>query len=273
MKRKPEATDRMLKIEKIQERNKRRIIEFLKLDIVRHVFAFYDVQHDPAHTTMYAAIKEQEIKGYVLIYNGTDVESVVLEGEDEVADALIEHAPQDRFILHAPPNLVPAVQSRFPQSRCYVENWMLVEKGHSKSFKSESVRKLSTRHDASELALLISSRKDRPEQALKKYAEWISRMPVYGFFLEDRLVSYAGSFLQLPQIWMIGGVYTHPDYRNKGCATAAVSAITEEALRQSEKAALFVRADNCPAIKAYEKIGYRKIGEKAWIDMGTGLRP
>jgi predicted GNAT family acetyltransferase len=44
-------------------------------------------------------------------------------------------------------------------------------------------------------------------------------------------------------------------------------------LRHAEAAALFVRADNYPAVSVYEKIGYRKIGEKLWVDVGTGLRP
>jgi predicted GNAT family acetyltransferase len=49
--------------------------------------------------------------------------------------------------------------------------------------------------------------------------------------------------------------------------------VTEEALKNAEAAALFVRSDNYPAIKAYEKIGYKKIGEKLWVDVGTGLKP
>jgi predicted GNAT family acetyltransferase len=98
-------------------------------------------------------------------------------------------------------------------------------------------------------------------------------LPIYGVFKKDVLVSYAGSFIQLPQVWMIGGVYTDPKHRNKGYALLATSAVTEEALGHSEAAALFVRSDNYPAIRVYEKIGYRKIGEKLWIDVGTGLRP
>jgi predicted GNAT family acetyltransferase len=72
---------------------------------------------------------------------------------------------------------------------------------------------------------------------------------------------------------MIGRVYTQPTRRNKGYATLATSAITEEALGSAEAAALFVRSDNCPAVSVYEKIGYGKIGEKVWVDVGTGLRP
>ena len=121
--------------------------------------------------------------------------------------------------------------------------------------------------------MLLSAQKDRPRGIAKKYIDWIGKMPVYGVFVNDELVSYAGSFLQLPEVWMIGGVYTDPNDRGKGYATLATSAVTEEALRNAETAALFVRSDNYSAIKVYEKIGYRKIGEKLWVDVGTGLRP
>jgi GNAT superfamily N-acetyltransferase len=263
----------MFKVEKIEEINRQRIIDFLKPDIIRHVFAYYDIQHDPEHTTLYAAFEDGEFKGYVLIYTATDVPSVILECEGSAAETLLDRAPKDHFILHAPPSLASAVRREFPEGKSYVEDWMLVKKGQADFFKSELVRRLSDEDDASKLGQLISSRKERPKRALKAYVEWISRMPTYGVFLKSRLVSYAGSFLQLPQVWMIGGVYTYPSLRNKGYATLAVSAITEEALKKSEATALFVRADNYPAIKAYEKIGYRKIGEKVWVDVGTGLRP
>jgi predicted GNAT family acetyltransferase len=98
-------------------------------------------------------------------------------------------------------------------------------------------------------------------------------MPIYGVFIENELVSYAGSFIQLPQVWMIGGVFSAPNQRNKGYASLATSAITMEALRKAEKAALFVRSDNFSAIRVYEKIGYRKMGERLWVDVGAGMKP
>jgi len=108
---------------------------------------------------------------------------------------------------------------------------------------------------------------------MKKCLDSMSGIPIYGVFLNEELVSYAGSFLQLPQVWMIGGVYTHPNHRNKGYATLATSAVTEEALKDAEAAALFVRSDNYSAIKAYEKIGYKMVSEKVWVDMDTGRKP
>ncbi|MGQ9531166.1 MAG: GNAT family N-acetyltransferase [Candidatus Bathycorpusculaceae bacterium] len=127
--------------------------------------------------------------------------------------------------------------------------------------------------DASKLMALLSTREDRHRRNLDKYVEWVSRMPMYGVFINDELVSYAGSFLQLPQICLIDGVYTHPDHSNRGYATLATSAITEEVLKKADAASLFVRNDNYPAIRVYEKIGYKKIGEKLWVDVGTALKP
>ena len=263
----------MLKIQKINKKNRPLILYHIKSDVIRHVFAVYDIQNDPEHTTVYAAFENEDLKGYVLNYTATDVPSVILECDDSAAERLLEHAPANNFVAHAPPYLLPAIKKRFPDAKHFVEDWMLVKRNEARFFKSELVKRLHTEEDALKLTTLLQNRKDRPTGTLKKYADWISKMPIYGVFKESELVSYAGSFIQLTQSWMIGGVYTNPEHRNKGYATLATSAITEEALRTADAAALFARSDNYPAKRAYEKIGYRKMGEKVWVDVGTGLKP
>jgi len=252
----------MFKVKKVDEDNKQRVIDSIKSDVVRHVFAFYDIQYEPDHTTAYAAFENENLKGYILIYTALEFPSVILECESFVAQRLIEYAPENRFIVHAPPNLLPVIKSRFPNAKHYIEDWMLAKKGEIHFFRSELVRRLYTEDDASRLAELLSTREERPSGTVKRYVDWITKMPIYGVFVNDELVSYAGSFLQLPQVWMIGGVYTHPNRRNRGYATLATSTVTEEALKHAEAAALFVRSDNYPAIRVYEKIGYNKMGEK-----------
>lgn len=263
----------MFAVEKIDEENKQHVIDLLRSDVVRHVFAFYDIQHEPGHTTMYTAFMNGSLKGYIIIYTALEFPSVVLECEGDVAEKLIECAPENRFIMHAPPNLLSTIMGEYPDAKHYVENWMIVKKDEASFFESKLVRRLRDEDDASKLAMLLSTRKDRPTSPVEKYIELISKQPIYGVFADGELVSYAGSFIQLPQVWMIGGVYTHPKHRNRGYATLATSAVTEEALKNSEVAALFVRSDNYPAVKVYEKIGYKKIGEKIWVDVGTGIKP
>jgi RimJ/RimL family protein N-acetyltransferase len=262
----------MTSTEKVGQNNKQRLIDSIKSDVIKHVFAFYDLQCEPENTTVYAAFEKDKVTGYILIYVALDFPSVILECEKTMAEKLLEHAPENHFIMHVPPDLLPIIESKFPNAKHYVEDWMLVKKGDAHFFKSEHVRRLRSPDDSSQLADLLSSREDRPKRT-KKFMDWISKTPLYGIYKGSELLSYAGSFIQLPQVWMIGGVYTHPNHRNKGYATLATSAITEEALKHAEAAALFVRSDNYSAIRVYEKIGYRKIGKKLWVDVGTGLRP
>jgi len=258
----------MFTIEKVNASNKQRVIDFLRLDVI-----FYDIQYEPEHTTMYAAFENEKLKGYILVYTAMEFPSVVLECDSDLAAKLVGYAPENRYIMHISPNLLPIVKDRLPDAKHYVEDWMIVKKGGRSFFKSELVRKLRTKDDASKLVRLRSTEEDAPRRTIDKQLNWISRMPVYGVFIGDELVSFAGSFIQLPQVWMIGGVYTHPNHRNRGYATLATSAVTEEALKHAGTAALFVRSDNYPAIKVYEKIGYKKLGEKLWIDVGTGMKP
>jgi len=263
----------MFRIEKVKENNRQRIIDSLRLDVLRHVFAFYDIQHEPDCTTMYAAFENGSLKGYILIYTPLEFPSVILECETDTAEKLADYAPENHFIMHVPLNLLPIIKRKFPCAKCYVEDWMLVKSDDAIFFRSKLLRRLHTEDDASKLTMLLSSRKNRTTATVKKYVELISKQPIYGVFVNDELISYAGSFIQLRQVWMIGGVYTHPKHRNKGYATLATSAVTEEALKNAEAAALFVRSDNYSAIRVYEKIGYKKIGEKLWIDAGTGMKP
>jgi predicted GNAT family acetyltransferase len=263
----------MFEVKKVDETNKQHIIDMLKQDVIRHVFAFFDIQHEPEHTTMHVALENGKLEGYILVYTAMDFPSVIIESSEEAARKLIEHAPEDKFIIHMPPELLSIARSRFPKAKSYIENWMLIKRREARFLKSKQARRLVSEDDASELVKLLSSQENRPRRNPQRIFKWVSTTPTYGIFVNNELVAYAGSFLQLPQIWMIGGVYTHPDHRNKGYSTLATSAVTEEALKNAEMAALFVRSDNYAAIRVYEKIGYRKIGEKLWVDVGTGLKP
>jgi GNAT superfamily N-acetyltransferase len=256
----------------VDKSNKQWVVDQLRLDVITHVFAYYDLQYDQENTMMRATVEDNKLRGYILTYHALDFPSVVLECDSRDAAKLLEHAPEDKFIMHAPQHLLPNIENKFPKSRHYVENWMLVKKGKAEFFKSENVRRLKEA-DGPKLASILSTRKDRSKQSAKKYSDWIKKMPMYGVFVNDELVSYAGSFIQTREVWMIGGVYTLPAHRNRGYATLATSAITREALEKSQAGALFVRSDNYQAIKVYEKIGYEKIGEKLWVDVGTGRGP
>lgn len=55
----------------------------------------------------------------------------------------------------------------------------------------------------------------------------------------------------------IGGVYTAPPWRGQGLATALVSRIARELMGEGRKVVLFVKPENEPARRAYEKAGFK----------------
>ena len=75
----------MSRIVEVKEHNRRFITEQLEADVIRHIFAYYDIQFDPKHTVMYAALKDHRLRGYILIYMVLHYPSIVLEGDLEVA--------------------------------------------------------------------------------------------------------------------------------------------------------------------------------------------
>lgn len=58
----------------------------------------------------------------------------------------------------------------------------------------------------------------------------------------------------------IGGVYTKPSERNKGMAAYLVQELSLYAQSEKKHAVLFVRKENLPAIKSYQKAGFVNCG-------------
>jgi len=59
----------------------------------------------------------------------------------------------------------------------------------------------------------------------------------------------------------IAGVYTEPEFRNQGLARRGTAEVARRALGAAPAVCLFVRDDNAPARRAYERGGFRYAGE------------
>lgn len=67
---------------------------------------------------------------------------------------------------------------------------------------------------------------------------------------------------RLPEIVQVGGVYTPPEWRNRGYARAAVAASLLAARAEGvRRAILFTGQERWPARRAYEAIGFRPVGD------------
>jgi len=95
---------------------------------------------------------------------------------------------------------------------------------------------------------------------------WISRRQLgeqlyYGVWEDGRLASVAGtqSISRSNGVAVVANVMTHPAYRDRGYATACVGALTAALLREVRDVVLNVAPENAPAIRVYQRLGYREV--------------
>ena len=103
----------------------------------------------------------------------------------------------------------------------------------------------------------------------------------YGVVDAGRLVAAAGTHAISPTygIAVVGNVFTHPKYRGRGLATETTSAVVAALLQHCDDIVLSMDPTNAPAVKAYEALGFRAVGEiveaAAWrraSSVGGGIR-
>lgn len=80
----------------------------------------------------------------------------------------------------------------------------------------------------------------------------------YGIFEGAELAAVAGTHFIAPThgIAAVGNVFTHPDFRGRGLAKACTSAVTAALLNHCQDVVLNVHADNEPARRAYQRLGF-----------------
>jgi GNAT superfamily N-acetyltransferase len=80
----------------------------------------------------------------------------------------------------------------------------------------------------------------------------------FGIFKEGRLIAMAGERLHLPHYVEVSAVCTHPDARGRGYARMLIATVVDEIRRRGKIPFLHSFADNSPAIRVYESLGFRQ---------------
>lgn len=164
--------------------------------------------------------------------------------------------PARTFVICEPRHL-PALQKAHALSTCLQMTRMLATAETFRPAELETVR-LSGEH-VQALNRLYSS-----EGGPTRYArEHVDDGCYHGVLSEGRLVSVAGthSISRAYGIAVLGNVFTHPQHRGLGYATAAASAVTADLLRKADEVVLSVDPLNTPAMRAYQRLGYREAAE------------
>ncbi len=91
-------------------------------------------------------------------------------------------------------------------------------------------------------------------------SRYVKQKSMYVLLNEGKIVSKINISARTQSYAQIGGVYTHPDYRNHGYGRVLISHIINAENQQGRKSVLFVKKDNASAIKCYLNAGFEVSG-------------
>lgn len=248
-----------------------KIVRLYHNNPVDHCYLLNGLIYSPENSDAIFVLKGGEIIGYIYANRGRRGLRIVSWGETspELLSTIIS---ESSFLIMNFQKDVSEVVLEPYQKILYDKGYhkqeiglfydMITDEDSFKPVETSGVRRLAEK----DLDAFIEIRKiqERPisrEEAL----ELIKRKLFYGVFDNDTLVGIAGARIKLPEVWIIGNVFVHPDYRGRGYGKAVTSAISRDAVKSGAIAYLQVETDNKVAISIYEKLGYRAIRKNPWI--------
>jgi len=245
------------KVNPIEKANEKQFLNFLNKDRILHIFTIYDLKHMRDKTRVWAAFKDNEIRGYLFEF---DKRIVHTHGAAESVAKLLHCIDLDEPVMVIQPYHLTVVKEFFEpvepadaSSKGKITKY-LVMKTDSSTFKP-MVRHRVKRLGVEDLNEVLENLGEEWEKRVK---DAIHRGIAFGAYERGLLASVATVPEVIEDIAFIRGVYTAPSLRGRGLATSACSALVKEIIKLGKEAVLWVAEDNLPAKWVYEKIGSQK---------------
>jgi len=180
-----------------------------------------------------------------------------IRGTSEAAKALLEHLDLEKVEIQSLPEHESIVLKKYKPSIQHEMILMTLQKGEETLYIRHPVLKLGI-SETEEIASIMRQVDQEVwrEITAQRIAEGMSDRLWLGIKVDGKLVSLGNTRLT---DWgsNIGAIATHEAYRNRGYATSITSALVKEILQKSSLALIHVLSDNPPAIRAYEKVGFK----------------
>ena len=222
-------------------------------DSINNAFALWDLRYERSKTEFYVDWDGQ-IRGYMLVFNGSDVPSIIVNGSEGTVKMMLETLSVERAVIHLPYEYMHL----WSKSGTMYKIEVMTAEPEFYSFDRNVVRI----RDGEKLKSIFKN----PEYLVDKAI-------TFGILKENLAVSVASALVHIPEVWVLGAVATKKEFRNQGFATRIVRHFMSCAKGKTDRVVLWVRSDNYPAIHLYEKFGFKKFREDGWINVGVNIIP
>jgi len=244
----------------------RAIVELYKSDPLTHCYLVYDLLYEFENTNAVFSVEGGTITSYILLWSGPRVQAIHLWGGDIGLLSEISIARDKPVYIHLysdEQSLAERVAGAIEGSTEIVEFYdMVVDEENFREYRDPRVRKLGLSDVEGFMAI---KKLQGREVSFEEARRILLKSRYYGVYVNGVLVAIAGRYIALPEVWVIGDVFVHPDYRGQGFGRAVTSAVTRDAVYSGATALLHVDTRNTPAIKLYESLGYKVLRKRIWI--------
>ncbi len=227
-------------------------------DPMSHAYLMNDLVREIDRTSVMFNTDGRSVKGYMLVWRSETL-SVHLWGEYE---PLLNMIPEGKAVIQIWGREEPALVRLRGRREEFVD--MVVDERGFNPVPGGAIR---LRHDDEghvEAFLRIKEVQGR-EINEARAKELLRRWRYYGLLEKGELLSIACAYIRMPEVWIVGDVFTVPEARGRGYAKIATSAITRDAISSGAVAMLHVSSTNSSAMKVYMALGYRPIRTRSWV--------
>lgn len=213
----------------------------------------------------YGAARNGAIEALALVYRGLEPPVFCAFGAPDGVRAILRtpalDLPDEVYVL-LPPDLAPAFGETYTLHQPHEEWRMVLAPDRFAPPPLNCVARLDGGH-AGTLASLFEHARE-PGEEIVAFSPWqIEHGTFYGVWEGAELVAAAGTHVWslAEKVAAVGNVFTRPDHRGRGHAARCTAAVVRDALATGlDPVVLNVRVTNAPAIRVYEKLGFRVHG-------------
>lgn len=244
---------------------KEKIFSLLAKDPAKHALVLQNLRAFPENSKFFFL---SEGKSYLHLsghpaHQGPKA-TYVIDGDPREVEALLREVhPKPPFaVRESPASLQGALRAVFPEMKFRLEHRMDVTRQTFKPHHQGKARQL-TENDLPSLCAFTGA----PPKAAPRFMGWIKGAKIfYGIEESGELRAIGSTMVCLPEVYNLVSIETHTNHRGQGYGTELTSALVEKCFEFTNTVCLTVFADNPPALKLYEKLGFKVTEDRMWVD-------
>jgi len=245
--------------------------EFAAKDPVANVLVLSDLYSPLCQVSnVYCSVQDRRVLGICSVYHAFSAPSIVFSNAAlEMKHALFKQAlyeVSDRFISPCHLDEIRLFKEYATILRNRLEHQMIANPPRKTEFSGFEVVRICK----NELGLLDKFYGEHHAEAWAPIQ--FKAGPYYCVKQDGKIVCAAGVHAVTPQIAQLGNIYTHEAHRSRGYATACTGVLAADLASKRRIISPFVKNDNTRAIRMYEKLGFSKRHEIAFLTLQKSNR-